>query len=85
MGRSLRAGGDLGDLLAGRLCRDFRPKKKDVLLTVIEDEIVPIERRGVAPPPPPAEVINRSIRREPRRRSPTAAEMNAARGRTCPA
>ena len=71
-------GATMYHLLTGRFCRDFNVKKKDPLLAVIEDEIVPIERRGVPVAPPLAEVVNRSLRREPGRRFRSAAEMSAA-------
>lgn len=71
-------GATMYHLLTGRFCRDFNVKKKDALLTVIEDPIVPIERRGVPLPLALAAVVNRSVVREPGRRFQTAAEMSAA-------
>jgi len=71
-------GATLYHLLTGQYCRDFNVRKKAAMLTVIDDEIVPLQRRAVDVPPALAEVIHRALSREPAQRFQTAADMNQA-------
>jgi len=71
-------GATLYHLLTGQYCRDFNVRKKAAMLTVIDDEIVPLQRRAVDVPPALAQVIHRALSREPAERFQTAADMNQA-------
>jgi serine/threonine-protein kinase len=71
-------GATLYHLLTGCFCYEFNPKQKDPMLTLIEDEIIPIEQRGASLPAGLAEVVHRSLRREPDQRYQSAQEMEQA-------
>lgn len=67
-------------LLTGQFIYDFRPRQQDPMITVIEDDVVPIERRGVSVPRTVAQVIERALRKEMNERYQSAAEMRNALG-----
>ena len=71
-------GATLYHLLTGQFVFDFRPAEKDPLLTVIEDEVVPIERRGVRIEAALAQAIDRAVRKNSAERYRSAREMNQA-------
>ena len=65
-------------LLTGQFVYDFQPGVREPHLTIIEDEVVPIERRRRDLPDYLVQTINRAIRKDPRRRFGSAAEMREA-------
>lgn len=74
-------GATLYHLLTGQLAYDFRPSEKDPLLTIIEEETIPIERRGVSLSRAAIETISRALRKAPGQRYRSAREMAGALGR----
>jgi serine/threonine-protein kinase len=64
-------------LLTGQFIYDFR-RGRDPLLTVLEDPVVPLERRGVRVSPPLAGVIHRALCKEVAGRYPSAEAMQQA-------
>jgi serine/threonine-protein kinase len=71
-------GATLYHLLTGQFAYDFHPADKDPLLTIIEDDVVPIEERGIQVPAALAEIINRSLCKDPSGRYGSAREMGDA-------
>jgi eukaryotic-like serine/threonine-protein kinase len=74
-------GATLYHLLTGHYVYEFRPADKDPLLTIIEDDVIPIEARGVSLPGGLCDIINRSLCKEPAGRYASALEMNEALAR----
>ena len=74
-------GATLYHLLTDHFVYEFHPADKDPLLTIIEDDVVPIEERGVSLPSELCEVINRSLCKDPAGRYASAREMSEALAR----
>jgi len=68
-------GATLYTLLTGAFVFNFNPARKDPLLTIVEDEVTPIEQRGIALPADLCAAVNRAIRKDPAERFQTADEM----------
>jgi serine/threonine-protein kinase len=71
-------GATLYHLLTGQFVYDFRPGEKEPLLTIVDGDIIPLERRGVPVPRALAEVIHRALRKDPAERYQSAREMSEA-------
>lgn len=70
-------GATLYHLLANQPAYDFR-RETDPLITILEEEIVPLQRRKPTIPPAIAMVAEHAMRKDPSRRFASANEMRAA-------
>jgi hypothetical protein len=71
------AGSVLYRLLTGSHAFEFRAGR-DPLVTILEDDIVPVARRAPAVPPAVAAIVERAMRKDPAHRFPAAREMRQA-------
>ncbi|PIY35928.1 MAG: hypothetical protein COZ06_37305, partial [Armatimonadetes bacterium CG_4_10_14_3_um_filter_66_18] len=72
-------GATLYHLVCGQFVYNFSPpEERDPFVTIIEDDTIPLERRGVDVPRPLRQVIQRAIEKDRGRRYQTAAEMREA-------
>ena len=71
-------GASLYHLLTGQFVFDFQPGVKDLYLTILEDEVIPIRRRRRDIPEALARVIDRAIEKRMERRFRTAQEFKQA-------
>lgn len=70
-------GATLYHLLTGQYAHNFR-REVDPFVTILEEEMVPIQARNAAIPPALATVIARSMAKAPAQRFATAEEMRAS-------
>lgn len=71
-------GATLYQMLTTKFVRDFKRNQNVMIRQVVQDPVVPIEKRDPSIPKPLAIVINKSLSLEPAKRYPDGAAMKAA-------